>query len=108
MRAVRALTAGASLVLLPTRMVRAMVDAPRAAADHSRSRGLRRLLDDGYAVTTYRQHRDPVATHVTVQRGDDTREVASTDLAFAAFAGQIVPPLVAGASRRPRRVLGQA
>lgn len=101
MRAVRALSAGASLALAPAQVVRAVLYAPRAAAAHPRSRELRRLLDDGYAVTAYRQQREPLSTHVCLERGSETREVASTDLAFAAYAAHTVPPLVARGSARP-------
>lgn len=101
MRAVRALSAGASLALAPARVVQAVLDAPRAAAAHPRSRELRRLLDDGYAVTAFQQQDEPLSTHVSLQRGDDTREVTSTDLAFAAYAAHTVPRLVARGSRRP-------
>lgn len=103
MRAVRILTTGASMVLLPARAAAAMLDAPRAARHHPRSCELRRLLDDGYTVTRYRRRQHPTSTHVTLQRGDDTREVASTDLAFAVYAAQTVPRTVARATEAHRR-----
>lgn len=107
MRAVRILTTGASMVLLPARVAGAMLDAPRAARHHPRSRELRRLLDEGYTVTGYRLRHHPASAQVTLERGDETREVASTDLAFAAYAAQTVPPTVARAAREHQRhVLG--
>lgn len=103
MRAVRLLTGVASLPLLPVVAARAALDAPRAAADHPSSRELRQLLDAGFAVTDYRHHRDLVSAHVSLQRGDETREVASSDLAFAAYAARAAPRAVARASRRYQR-----
>lgn len=98
MRAARILTTGASMVLVPVRMAGAVLDAPRAARNHPRSRELRRLLDEGYTVTSFRRQDRPASAHVTLQRGDDTREVTSTDLAFVAYAARIVPRTVARAA----------
>jgi len=103
MRAARILTTGASMMLLPVRMAGAMLDAPRAARNHPRSRELRRLLDEGYTVTSYHRRQHPASTQVTLQRGDETREVASTDLAFAAYAAQTVPRTVARATGEHQR-----
>lgn len=103
MRAVRILTTGASMVLLPARMAGAILEAPRAARHHPRSRELRRLLDEGYTVTSYRRRHHPASAQVTLQRGDQTREVASTDLAFAAYAAQAVPRTVARSTDEHQR-----
>lgn len=103
MRAVRILTTSVSMVLLPARMAGAMLDAPRAARHHPRSCELRRLLDEGYTVTSYRHRRHPASVHVTLERGDETREVTSTDLAFAVYAAQTVPRAVARAAGEHQR-----
>lgn len=100
MQAVRLVTGVASLPLLPIVVVRAALNAPRAAREHPSSRELRGLLEAGYTVTAYRPRRRPDGTRVTVQRGDDTRVVASPDLAFAAFAAQAVPRAIGRAGRR--------
>ncbi len=104
MRAVRLLTDAASLPLLPVVAVRAALDAPRAAADHPSSRELRRLLDTGFTVTSYRPARPPEAVRVSLRRGDETAAVTSPDLAFAAYAARTVPLAVdrAGRIARPR------
>lgn len=108
MRAVRVLTEAASLPLLPVVMVRAALDAPRAAAAHPSSRELRRLLDAGYTVTGCRWARGPDPVQVSLQRGDETTVVASSDLAFAAYAAQTVPRALDQASRLAQRRAGLA
>ncbi len=100
MRSVRVLSSEVSL--LPARVVGAVLDAPRAARDHPTSRDLRHLLADGFRVVGYDQCYDPVTTQVVLERGDDTRELASPDLAFAAYAAQMVPRAVARAIRDDR------
>lgn len=102
MRAVRLLVTAVSLPLLPVAAARGVLDAPRAARDHPSSRELRRLLDVGFTIAAYRLERDPVRTHLSLRRGDDTREVASADLAFAAYAAQTVARVERRANDRHR------
>lgn len=75
-----------------------MLEAPQAVSNHSDSRELRRLLDDGFAVTAYRLRSDGAGVQVSLQQGDESREVSSADLAFAVFAAQAVPSLLARAA----------
>lgn len=99
MRAIRMFNSTASLALLPARVAGAMLGAPRAAADHPRSRELRALLNDGYKITDYRRPGPSSAAEITLTRGDDIQRVASTDLAFSAFAA-LAAPRVRGRAKR--------
>lgn len=95
MRATRIVSATARRTTLPLTMVRAALRAPRTAADHPSSRELRRLLDAGFTVTGYRRGRGTGPVEVTLERDGETAVVASTDLAFAAYAASAVPRAVA-------------
>lgn len=99
MSAVRLLRGAATLPVLPIAMVGAALGAPRAAADHPSSRELRRLLDGGFTVTSYRRGRRDDPAHVSLQRGDEIAIVTSADLEFAVYAAHVVPRTVNRTSR---------
>ena len=110
MRTIRFLGSGAALVpgralaavLDAPHAVAAVLDAPRAAKNDPTSRQLRRLLADGFVVSDFDLRRDPVWTQVVLRRGDETRELKAPGLAFAAFAVQVAPRVVAGGIGRDR------
>lgn len=83
--------------------VRAVLNATRAAADHPCSRELRRLLDAGFTVTDYQLALNPVSVSVWLRLGEDTCEVASTDLAFAAYVVRALPGGTHAGSRPHRQ-----
>lgn len=80
-----------SLVLLPVRVVRALLVSPRTARRHPLSEELRSLLDDGWEVAAFDVDLEPLRVAVDLERGGERRELRSGDLAFAAYSLQAVP-----------------
>lgn len=108
MPALRVLTTTTAPVRAASRIVAAVLDAPRAARQHPTSQELRRLLDTGFVVTAYRHQRQPVATDVVLERDDERQELHSEELAFAAYAAGVVPRAIDRALRhQQRRVLAR-
>jgi hypothetical protein len=71
-----------SLVVLPLRVVRALLLSPRTARRHPVSEELRSLLQDGWEVVRF---------DVDLERSGDRRELRSGELAFAVYSLQAVP-----------------
>lgn len=79
------------LVLLPVRLVRAVLFSPRTARRHPLSEQLRSLIDDGWDVTRFDVDLEPLWVSVDLERDGERRELRSGELAFAAYAVQAVP-----------------
>ena len=80
-----------SLVLLPLRVVRALLVSPRTARRHPVSEELRQLLQGGWEVARFDIDLEPLQVSVDLERSGDLRELRSGDLAFAAYSLQAVP-----------------
>ena len=88
-----------SLVLLPLRVVRALLVSPRTARRHPLSEELRSMLADGWEVVGFDVGLEPLHVSVDLERGGDRHELRSGDLAFAAYTLQAVPRARARATR---------
>lgn len=88
-----------SLMLLPLRVVRAVLVSPRTARHHPLSEELRSLLSDGWEVTRFDLDLEPLQVSVDLDRGGERRELRSGDLAFAAYSLQAVPRARARSTR---------
>ena len=105
MRTTKLLRDGATLATAPISVMRRAVSVTTQARQHPASTELHQLLKRGYHVERYDYRTDSVT--VTVRRGDDVRDVVSSDLAFAAYAAKVVPRVVAARlDSERRRVFG--
>jgi hypothetical protein len=80
-----------SLVVLPLRVVRALLLSPRTARRHPVSEELRSLLQDGWEVVRFDVDLEPLHVSVDLERSGDRRELRSGELAFAVYSLQAVP-----------------
>ena len=87
------------LVLLPVRVLRAILFSPRTARRHPMSEQLRALLDEGWVVARFAVDLEPLWVSVDLERDDDERELRSGELAFAVYSLQAVPRAQVRASR---------
>ncbi len=93
------------LLLLPFRVVRAIMVSPRTASQHPLSEQLRTLLGDGWEVARFNVDLEPLWVSVDLERHGESRELRSGELAFAAYALGAVPRAHARALREHVREL---
>lgn len=87
------------LLLLPVLVVKAMLVSPRTARRHPLSDELRTLLHEGWAVSRFDVHLEPLSVAVDVERDGDRRELRSGELAFAVYSLQAIPSARARGTR---------
>lgn len=93
------------LLLLPVRVVKAVLVSPRTARRHPLSDELRSRLREGWEVTRFDVDLEPLSVAVDLERDGDRRELRSGDLAFAVYSLQAVPRARARTTRERIREL---
>lgn len=79
------------LPLVPLRMTRVVLGASRRAEAHPTSLEMQSLLAAGFRVIGWWWERDPTTLHLLLSRGEEVRELGSSDLAFALYSTRLIP-----------------